>query len=1016
MALEAFPLLGTAPPPLDRDLAITLLRDRFGLVPSGPEALCELASQQDRNLRVTVPAGTFVLRLDHPATPRIELEAQDAALAHLAERLGVGPDPLAVPRPVADRDGRTLVEFGPGLGAGTARLLTWVDGAPLGEHGPFDPGTLRRIGAIVARVLAALTDFAHPGADRVCQWDLARTPELHAALAPSLPPPLAARVDAAVAAATPVIERLAPSLPRQPIHGDLHPDNLLVTRGPDGIVRPTGLIDLGDLVIGWRVAELAVAAAGAAIRIPQAVPTVLRELVRGATEHEHAPALTDDELDVLVPLVRWRVAMETMAAAHQVALDPGNAYARAQLPRLEHALDALASLPDALLIAVVRLAAGRDAVSATVRAVRAPAPTTLVDWLPATEGSAPVVVDLSVTSAHLPGDDWRHPERISAAIDSARTVERPAAPRAAPARAGVAVALGRWSEGRLVLTPEPGPDEPATVTLGVDAFVEVGDTVTSAVAARVRRVGPRELVLVVDDAHEVVLRGVTPVVATGDVVARGTVLGSIAPAAEGDPLPARLTLQLVIVSGLDAPALAPGSLAEAWAALCPDPSALVGVDVAAPPDDPAGLARRRDRVLARAQERYYDEPPRIERGLGAWLVDTRGRAYLDVVNNVAAVGHSHPRVTAAVSRQLGILNTNSRFLYEPMVAFSERLVALLPEPLDTVFLVNSGSEAVETALRLARIATGRRDVVCLAGAYHGWTTATDEITTPVLGREKALEAWVHPLESPYLHRGPYGPASGGDTADRAARLTAAAVERIDALAAAGTPPAAFVSEAFLGNAGGIELPPGYLAAVYAAISAHGGLCIADEVQVGYGRTGTTFWAFEHEGVVPDIVTVAKMVANGLPVGAAITTRAIAERFAEHDAFFSSSGGSPVGCAAGLAVLDVLADEGLQANAARVGERLAAGLARLADRHAVIGALHGRGLYQGVELVVDRATMTPAPALARLVCERLRERGILCQPTGEDGDVLKVKPPLVITPEEADRFLVALDDVLTELAP
>jgi 4-aminobutyrate aminotransferase-like enzyme/Ser/Thr protein kinase RdoA (MazF antagonist) len=1000
VAREDFPLLDAAPPVVDPGVAVRLLRERFGLEGD----LTELESQQDRNLLVVTPAGRYVLRFDNPATPRAELEAQDAALAHLAVRLGAEPDPLAVPRPVADDDGRTIldVDLGTGAGPGTARLLTWVDGLPLGERGPLDASTLRRVGGLVARVLGALVDLDHPGAERVCQWDLARTPALHAALAPSVPAALATRVDAAVDAAAPTITRHAAELPRQTIHGDLHPDNLLVTVGADGVARPTGLIDVGDLVVGWRIAELAVAAAGAVIRRPDAVPMVLRELVRGATTDEHALALTDVELAVVVPLVRWRVAMETMAAAHQVVIDPANDYAAEQLPRLERALDALADHDDALLGAVVALAAGRDALrvgGAPTLPARA-----LGDWLPDHAGASAVPVDLSVTSPLLPGADWRDAGRIAAAIAGA-----------VPAGA---VPVGRWREGRLVATPPPGPTEPATVSLGVDLLVAAGTPVTSALDATVRHVDDRALVLAVEADGEragfdVVVEGLVPSIAGAAVIAAGDALGDAAPPAAGDRLPARLTLR-VTPPGVASPALAPGSLAEAWTAVCPDPSALVGIDAAAEPDDPAGLARRRDRVLARAQERYYDEPPRIERGLGAWLVDTRGRAYLDVVNNVAAVGHSHPDVTAAVSRQLGVLNTNSRFLYEPMVAFAERLVALLPDPLDSVFLVNSGSEAVETALRLARIATGRRDVVCLAGAYHGWTTATDEITTPVLGREKPIEPWVHPLASPYLHRGPHGPGSGGSEAERAARLTAEAVARIETLAASGTPPAAFVSEAFLGNAGGIALPPGYLAAVYAAVRAEGGLCVADEVQVGYGRTGTTFWAFEHEGVVPDIVTVAKMVGNGLPVAAAITTRAVAERFAEHDAFFSSSGGSPVGCAAGLAVLDVIERERLQANAAAVGERFSAGLAALAERHAVIGALHGRGLYQGVELVVDRATMTPAPVLARRVCERLREHGVICQPTGEDGDVLKVKPPLVIAHEEADAVLAALDGVLTEL--
>ena len=227
--------------------------------------------------------------------------------------------------------------------------------------------------------------------------------------------------------------------------------------------------------------------------------------------------------------------------------------------------------------------------------------------------------------------------------------------------------------------------------------------------------------------------------------------------------------------------------------------------------------------------------------------------------------------------------------------------------------------------------------------------------------------------------------------------------------------AAFISEPLLGNQGGVEPPDGFLAGAYAAVRAAGGVCIADEVQVGYGRTGESFWAFEHERVTPDIVAVAKSTGNGHPLGAVICRAEIAEAFGRRAAFFSSTGGGPVSCEVGLAVLDVIADEGLQDNAARVGAALKRSLTALADDHELIGAVHGRGLYRGVDLVLDRDTREPAVAQARWICERMRALGVVVQPTGDHGNVLKVKPPLCITESDAELFVVALDRALRELA-
>ena len=384
----------------------------------------------------------------------------------------------------------------------------------------------------------------------------------------------------------------------------------------------------------------------------------------------------------------------------------------------------------------------------------------------------------------------------------------------------------------------------------------------------------------------------------------------------------------------------------------------------------AALLAERDASFATVQEHYYADPPRIERGWREHFVDTDGQTYLDMVNNVATTGHGHPRLVEAVSRQWARLNTNSRFHYAAVAEFSARLAALAPDPLDTVFLVNSGSEAVDLALRLVTTATGRPTVLAMREAYHGWTIGSDAVSSSIGDNPRALETrpeWVRLIDAPNTFRGTHrgsgsGPAYLADLDAQLARLDADGVEL-----------AGFIAEAVYGNAGGVLLPDGYLAGVYERVRARGGLCIADEVQVGYGRLGAHFWGFEQQGAVPDVITIAKAMGNGHPLGAVITTRAIADAFAAEGSMFSSAGGSPVSCVVGMTVLDILEDEGLQQNARVVGGVLRAGLEGLADRHELIGAVHGLGLYLGVELVRSRETLEPATAEAAAVCDALLAR-------------------------------------------
>jgi 4-aminobutyrate aminotransferase-like enzyme len=401
----------------------------------------------------------------------------------------------------------------------------------------------------------------------------------------------------------------------------------------------------------------------------------------------------------------------------------------------------------------------------------------------------------------------------------------------------------------------------------------------------------------------------------------------------------------------------------------------------------------------------------IVRGAGQYLYDATSRAYLDMVNNVAHVGHAHPRVVRAGARQMSVLNTNTRYLHDAIVEYAERLTATLPEPLSVCFFVCSGSEANELALRMARAHTRGTDVLAVQGAYHGNTQTLIDVSSYKFDGPGGSGAppWVHVVAMPDDYRGLH---RRGDP-ERGAKFADSVREAAEKTRSRGARPAAFLCESLLSCGGQIELPPGYLAEAYRHARAAGAVCIADEVQVGFGRVGTHFWGFETQGVVPDIVTMGKPIGNGHPLAAVVTTPEIAASFANGMEYFNTFGGNPVSCRIGLAVLDVIRDEGLQERALRVGSRLAVGLTRLAERHEIVGDVRGLGLFLGIELSRDRETRAPAAAQAAYVVERMKDHGILLSTDGPDHNVIKMKPPLCVNESDVDRVVEALDRVLSE---
>ena len=428
-----------------------------------------------------------------------------------------------------------------------------------------------------------------------------------------------------------------------------------------------------------------------------------------------------------------------------------------------------------------------------------------------------------------------------------------------------------------------------------------------------------------------------------------------------------------------------------------------GLEKAAPPDMERELARRKA-CFSRALSVSYAEPLKMEKAAFQYMYDAAGTTYLDLYNNIPHVGHCHPKVVRAGQAHMARLNTNTRYLYDPLTDYSERLLAMFPEPLNKIFYVNSGSAAADLAIRLARTHTGRKPIMVLEHGYHGNTVTGIEISAYKFEHTGGPGQLKHILKAaiPDAYRGTYRGAGAGEKY---------AADAVALLEPGDRNPAAFICEPIIGCGGQVPLPEGYLETLYPVLRARGAVCISDEVQTGFGRLGKWFWGFEMQKVVPDIVLLGKPMGNGHPLAAVVTTDAIAHSFENGLEFFSSFGGNSVACATGLAVLDVLEEENLPQNALETGAYLKASLTDLKKKFPAIGDVRGAGLFLGIEFVKDPETIEPDTALAGQVKNRLRASRILVGTDGPFKNVIKIKPPICFDKKDADIFLRALEEAL-----
>ena len=1007
--------------PITETEAVRLARSLYAL-----EAVARsLPGEYDDNFRLSSAAGQeFVLKVMHPARERSFIELQCAALQHLAQR---APQ-LALPRVCPTQDGTPFAKTS--VADRSERfvwLLTYVPGAILAEARPHSGDLLKSLGKFLGEMDAALLDFSHPAAQRELKWNLLHAGWIRDYLRHIGDPSRRTLVEKLLAQYEAEVVPALPRLRRSVIYGDANDYNALVSNPWPQPRKVVSIIDFGDMHHGLTVSEAAVAAAYAILGEKEPLQ-VAAQVVAGY--HSVLP-LQEAELAALYALIGMRLAVSVTNSAHRKTLVTDDAYVTVSEGPAWEALEKWAQVHPRFAHYVFREACGLAPVPQSEKVQRwlvsqAKSAASILDVDLRTAPS--LVFDFSVGSTFLGADP-----KASEAGNLTEAIFRKMK------EARVSVGVGRYDEARLVYTSplfcaSANPtDERRTIHLGIDLFVEPGTPIRAPLEGTVHAVADNAAPL--DYGPLVILRHETGdgvefftlyghlaldslrLLQTGQHITKGQPFVRVGTTQENGGWTPHLHFQIILdllERGADFPGVAYASQRNVWTALSPDPNLLLGIPAERFPakerDQDETLTERRE-LLGKNLSVSYEKPLKIVRGWMQYLYDETGRAFLDVYNNVPLVGHSHPRVVRAVQEQLAVLNTNTRYLHDNVNRYAGRLTRLLPEPLRVCYFVNSGSEANELALRLARTHTDREDVIVLEHAYHGHTTTLIDISPYKFNGPggSGRKPWVHAAPIADDYRGRYR----RDDAEAGIKYARHVGEILEEMRKGGRDIAAFIAETLPSVAGQIVFPSGYLAEVYRHVRAAGGVCIADEVQVGFGRLGTHFWGFETQNVVPDIVVLGKPIGNAFPLAAVITTREIADSFSNGMEFFSTFGGNPVACAAGLAVLDVLQEEHLQERALCVGKYLISRLRVLQEKHLIIGDMRGSGLFLGVDFVQDRATREPAPAQAAYIVNRLRECGIL---TGTDGpyhNVLKLRPPLIFSETDADLFAATLDEILQE---
>ena len=988
--------------------AITIAARHFGLACSATP----LPSERDQNFLLRTSAGArFILKAAN-ANERLEvLEAECAVMHHLA------PTGLT-PQVVRASDGQEIASDE----GHYVRVITALPGQTLGST-PLHTDALRRnIGRALGRLDRALATFDHPAFHRDFHWDLANADRVVRELLPLV-------TDGALAAnirtmaeyhAAHVVPTLG-EFRRSVIHSDANDYNILVD---ETLQQVTGVVDFGDMVYSHTVNDVAIAMAYVAL---SAQDPLAAAATVAAGYHQTHP-LTEPEIAALFPLMCMRLCVSACVAAKQQAERPEDDYLGISQGPIAMTLPVLAEIHPRFAHYMLRHACGLSPVPLAPR---------VVEWLTNNAAKIGPLLGRDLSTTPVAPLDFSAGSPLIASDDAANEpTELDRRLHRVLAEHGATIGAGGYDEARLIYRwpTESRGAEPRTIHIGLDLSLAAGTPLYAPIEGVVHGFENA------DSHHDygpvMVLRHTTggddPVefytlyghltrdsldrLRVGQKFRKGTEFARVGSAPSNGNWWPHVHVQL-ITDMLDVPCNVDGAVRasqrEVWHSICPDPNLLLQIPVEHLPGrtpKAAIAASRKAHIGGNLSVSYGAQPLNIVRGSGQYLYDENAHRFIDGYNNVAHVGHCHPRVVRAVSEQLAVLNTNTRYLQVQLTEYAEALTALLPESLSVCYFTASGSEANELALRLSRAYTGQRDLIVMDSAYHGHTTTLIDISPYKHDGPGGTGApdWVHRSPIPDVYR------TRGIEGDAGAWFAARVGDAIDRVHAMERGLSGYIAETCPSVAGQIMLPAGFLADVYARVRAAGGVCIADEVQTGFGRIGTHFWAFEAHDVTPDIVVLGKPIANGYPMGAVITTRAIADRFNNGMEYFSTFGGSTAACVAGRTTLQVTLDEKLQQNALTVGNRLLSGLKPLVQQLGIVGDVRGSGLFLGVELVRDRDTLEPAPEEATFVVNRMRERGVLVGTDGPFHNVIKIRGPMPLTLDDADRVVESITRSLYEL--
>ncbi len=982
--------------------------------------LTALDGEFDLNLLARATSGKgYVLKVMRPDCEAGFVDMQVSALEHLAAR---APD-LPFPAVIKTTSGASTVWHTDSNGQ--KRLLWLLERLPGRSYAaarPKTPDLMSELGRVLGTTDRVLEKYDHPNLDRDFKWNLTQSDWISAELDVIEDTDRRTLISDILQQFANIKDDLN-ALPRQAIHNDVNDYNILVDGKGAEPRYISGLIDLGDMCNAPRICDLAIAAAYVVLDVPQPE----RALAAFVSGYHGANPLTPQEVDLLWPLLQMRLAVSVVVSTSVAREKPDDPYVEISQAPAWRFLENNAIHP-AMLGARLRAACG----------------------LPVT-GSAPRILRFLAQErgnfAEIMGQNLMHAPMGSLSVENALWPRNPLhLPISEAAHVGEEfedngrIWLGYYFEPRLIYTApgfRNGPwqaSDRRTVHLAVDAFAPAGTQLYTPMDATVHVVENRDNTL--DYGGMVILAHDTPEgdrfytlfghlepevcdhLKPGQKIAKGQAFCRLGDATQNGGWAPHLHFQLALsVDGIgdDWPGVGDPDENYLWAALCPNPAALMNLPdakVAYIPTDKSEILAKRRAHFGNNLRLSYADPVMLVRGWQHHLFDEWGRPYLDAYNNVPHVGHAHPRIQAVAADQLSRMNSNTRYLHPAQTEFAEKILSKLPAPFEVCFFVNSGTEANELALRLARAHTGAKGMVTPDHGYHGNTTGAIDISAYKFNAPGGVgpSDWVELVEVADDYRGSFG----RDDPDRAAKFAGLVDGAIARLHDNGHGLAGFIAETFPSVGGQIIPPAGYLKSVYSKIRAAGGVCIADEVQTGLGRLGAYYFAFEQQNALPDIVVLGKPIGNGHPMGVLVTTRAIADSFAKGPEFFSTFGGSTLSCRIGKEVLDIVDNEGLQENARRQGARLLDGLRELQKKHAVIGDVRGIGLFVGVELVKDPASRQEGTKIASYVKDRMRAKRILLGSEGPKDNILKIRPPLTITGEDVEMLLTTLDQILAEL--